>query len=142
MRSRPRVRSRSPDSALERRKGSGRNEREKESRRRGSSREDSGDRALERRKGSVRREMEKESGRHGSSREESEARRSRGKRAGTPEQTSKAKKARKQKHDWGIASKAPAVQEEQTEARKAPSVPISEVPDDLRARIKAMLAMK
>ena len=79
---------------------------------------------------------------HSSRREDSGSKSSKGKKAGAHEESSKPKKARKQKHDWGIASAAPAVQQAPAEERKAPSVSIAEVPDDLRARIKAMLAKK
>ena len=43
------------------------------------------------------------------------------------------------KHDWEIEKLVPVEQATKSES-KAPSVPVAEVPDDLRARIKAMLA--
>lgn len=79
-----------------------------------------------------------------SSKQDDEVSGSRKRRERREEETRKTpKKARKhKKHDWGIETHPKETPQPQAEARKAPSVPISEVPDALRARIRAMMANK
>ncbi|CAL8465992.1 g5528 [Coccomyxa elongata] len=99
--------------------------------------------SYERGKTPGKKERQNEQRRHGSNRDD-DVSESRKRRERQEEETRKApKKARKhKKHDWGIETRPKETPQPQAEARKAPSVPISEVPDALRARIRAMLASK
>ncbi|BDA48235.1 probable splicing factor, suppressor of white-apricot homolog at N-terminal half [Coccomyxa sp. Obi] len=139
-RSRRRSRSRSRTSSRDRRDSRRESGRKVSSQR---SRSRSRERSYKRGEASDKKERRKETRTHGRSRDD-DVSGSRKRRERREEETREApKKVRKHKeHDWGIEARQKETPQPPAEARKAPSVPISEVPDALRARIKALLAQK